>query len=137
MTTAARRALPDAAGRPRLLGITVLTSIDPDDLSSLGVAASSADHVVALARLGRAAGLDGVVASPIEVPAIKAACGPDLIVVTPGIRPAGSAAGDQKRVTTPAAALAAGADYLVIGRPILGAADPVSALESIVSELAP
>ncbi len=136
MIAAARRGLPEGDDRPRLLGITVLTSLDRGDLSDLGIAADLPDHVVSLARLGRDAGLDGVVASPLEVSAVKEACGTGFIVVTPGIRPSGSAAGDQKRVMTPREALAAGADYLVIGRPILGATDPAGAVESILAGIA-
>jgi orotidine-5'-phosphate decarboxylase len=135
MIAAARRALPEGDGRPRLLGITVLTSLDQGDLSEMGIEADLPDHVVSLSRLGRGAGLDGVVASPLEVSAVKKACGSEFIVVTPGIRPSGSTPGDQKRVMTPRDALAAGADYLVIGRPILGATDPVGAVESIVAEI--
>lgn len=139
MIAAASAALRDAAAgrsrRPLLLGITVLTSLDRQDLDSVGVRASVAEQVVALATLGRRAGLDGVVASPHEIAAIKQACGPDFLVVTPGIRPAGADATDQKRVMTPAQALEAGADYLVIGRPITGAPDPSAALEQILSGL--
>jgi orotidine-5'-phosphate decarboxylase len=136
MIASARRALPEGHERPRLLGITVLTSLDQADLSELGVESDLSEHVVSLARVGQDAGLDGVVASPLEVSAIKKACGPEFIVVTPGIRPAGSQAGDQKRVMTPKAALAAGSDFLVIGRPILGSTDPAGAVESIIAEMA-
>lgn len=134
-----RAAAEAAAGfreRPLLLGVTVLTSVDAAALRDEGgVGAPLEEHVARLARLARDAGLDGVVASPHEVPAIRRACGDELLVVTPGVRPAWAEAGDQRRVLTPAAALAAGADYLVIGRPITGAADPVEAAERIVREL--
>jgi orotidine-5'-phosphate decarboxylase len=134
-----RAAAEAAAGfreRPLLLGVTVLTSVDAAALrDELGVGAPLEEHVARLARLARDAGLDGVVASPHEVPAIRRACGDELLVVTPGVRPAWASAGDQRRVLTPAAALRAGADYLVIGRPITGAEEPAAAAERIVSEL--
>ena len=131
---AARDALPlsGAAARPRLLGITVLTSLDQGDLAAAGVQRDLKRQVVELALMGRRAGLDGVVASPHEIAPVKEACGPDFLVVTPGIRPASSAAGDQKRFMTPAEAVGLGADYLVIGRPILEAPDPAAAVESIL-----
>ncbi len=135
MIQAARQALGDPPDRPLLLGVTVLTSLERGDLEALGVRATPMDHAVALARLGQQAGLDGVVASPHEIAAIKAACGERFLVVTPGIRPAGSTMGDQKRVMGPAEALAAGADCLVIGRPILDAPDPLQALERILREI--
>ena len=139
MVAAAREAVESVAQprgeKPILLGITVLTSFDQDDLHSVGVNYGVTDQVTRLARLGHAAGLDGVVASAHEVSAIRAACGPQFVIVTPGIRPAGAARGDQKRVMTPAEALAAGSDYLVIGRPILDAADPIAAVEAIAGEL--
>ena len=139
MLEASRQAV-DSAGlsateRPILLGITVLTSFDRDDLVSVGVNDRVEDQVTRLARLGRAAGLDGVVASPHEVSAIRSACGPRFVIVTPGIRPAGASYGDQRRVMTPRDAIDAGSDYLVIGRPILEARDPVAAVESIVAEI--
>lgn len=139
MVTAAREAV-DSVGlraeeRPVLLGITVLTSFDQDDLRSVGVSDMVEAQVTRLARLGRAAGLDGVVASPHEVAAIRAACGQEFVIVTPGIRPAGAARGDQRRVMTPGEAIAAGSDYLVIGRPILESADPVAAVEAVVREI--
>jgi len=134
---AARDALPlsGAAARPRLLGITVLTSLDQGDLAAAGVQRDLKRQVVELALMGRRAGLDGVVASPHEIAPVKEACGPDFLVVTPGIRPASSAAGDQKRFMTPAEAVGLGADYLVIGRPILEAPDPAAAVESMLKEI--
>lgn len=136
MVRAAREALDgvaqEGASRPLLLGITVLTSFDERDLESIGVRGPLADQVVDLALLGRDAGLDGVVASAHETAAIKKACGDRFIVVAPGIRPAGAETGDQRRVMTPEEAVTAGADYLVIGRPILEAPDPVAALERIL-----
>lgn len=119
MLRAAVEAARAAPQRPLLLGVTVLTSVDQAALrDELGVAAPLAEHVTRLARLAQDCGLDGVVASPHEVAAIRAACGDGLLIVTPGVRPAWAASGDQRRVMTPAAALRAGADYLVIGRPI-------------------
>lgn len=123
---------------PLLLGVTVLTSMNTDALHRVGVAGALDEHVVRLAQLARHAGLDGVVASPHEVAAIKQACGVDFLTVTPGVRPTWAAAGDQQRVMTPADALLAGADYLVIGRPITAApieqGGPVVAAQRIVEE---
>jgi orotidine-5'-phosphate decarboxylase len=119
----------------RLLAITVLTSHDEKSLGQIGVNGSMAESVRRLAVLAREAGADGVVASPHEVALIRAACGSGFLIVTPGIRPAGAAAGDQVRAATPSAALAAGADYLVVGRPITEAADPRAAAEAIVLEM--
>ena len=113
----------------------MLTSLEQNDLPGLGIARPLADQVVALARMGRDAGLDGVVASAHEIRAIKKACGEKFLVVTPGIRPAGAATGDQKRIMTPARAIAAGADYLVVGRPITEAADPKAAADAIQMEI--
>ena len=122
--------------RTRLLAITVLTSHDEGTLAGIGLAGPIAEAVPRLARLAAASGMDGVVASPQEVALIRAACGPDFLIVTPGIRPAGAAKGDQARLATPAAALAAGADYLVVGRPITEAPDPAAAADAIVREMA-
>ena len=121
--------------RTRLLAITVLTSHDEGTLAGIGLAGPIAEAVPRLARLAAASGMDGVVASPQEVALIRAACGPDFLIVTPGIRPAGAARGDQARLATPAAALAAGADYLVVGRPITEAPDPAAAADAIVDEM--
>jgi orotidine-5'-phosphate decarboxylase len=119
MLRAAVEAARAAPQRPLLIGVTVLTSVDQRALGDeLGVGAPLAEHVVRLALLARDCGLDGVVASPHEVAAIRAACGDRLLIITPGVRPEWAASGDQRRVMTPAAALRAGADYLVIGRPI-------------------
>lgn len=121
---------------PLVLAVTVLTSIDQETLNrEVGLAGGVADHVERLARAARDAGCDGVVASPQEVARIKAACGPTFVTVTPGVRPRGSDAGDQRRTLTPGEALQAGADYLVVGRPVTQAPDPVAALESILSEM--
>ena len=132
MARAVVRRLAGLPRRPKLLGVTMLTSLEQNDLPGLGIARPLADQVVALARMGRDAGLDGVVASAHEIRAIKKACGEKFLVVTPGIRPEGSPATDQRRTMTPSEALAAGADYLVIGRPITAAPDPAAALEGIV-----
>jgi len=121
--------------RPQLLAITVLTSLSEADLREIGQIGPVSDQVVRLARLAQACGLDGVVCSPREIAALRAACGPDFVLMVPGIRPSWAAAGDQKRVTTPAAALAAGADYLVIGRPVTGAPDAAAAARRVVDEI--
>ena len=126
-----------SATPPLLIGVTVLTSIDQLTLASdLRVTGPVSKHVSHLAELAQAAGLDGVVSSPLELDAIRAACGPDFVTVIPGIRPAGVGAQDQKRIATPATAVAAGAHYLVVGRAITAAADPVAATDAIVSEIA-
>lgn len=122
--------------RPIMLAVTVLTSLSDADLRRVGVAATAARQVVRLARLAKANGMDGVVASPREVGAIRRACGPEFVIVTPGIRQAGDAVGDQKRIETPEAAMRAGADYLVVGRPIRDAADPVAAARAVVTAMA-
>jgi orotidine-5'-phosphate decarboxylase len=122
--------------RPRVLGVTVLTSLDDADLTAVGLRGPASERALAMARLAQACGLDGVVCSAHELAAIRAACGPAFLLVVPGIRPAGAAPGDQKRVMTPARAMALGADYLVIGRPITAAADPALALDGIAAELA-
>lgn len=122
--------------RPLVLAVTILTSLSQRDLAAIAMEGSPEQAVVRLARLAQAAGLDGVVASAQEAPAIRDACGPRFVIVTPGIRPATAAAGDQARVRTPADAIRAGADYLVVGRPITAAADPQAAADSIVREMA-
>lgn len=122
--------------RPRLLGVTVLTSFSAETLGEVGMDRDMGAQVVRLAQLAQASGLDGVVASPHEVAAIRAACGPNLLIVTPGVRPTWAATDDQQRVMTPREALQAGADYLVIGRPITAAPfSPLEAVEKILSEL--
>jgi orotidine-5'-phosphate decarboxylase len=131
---AALRGRGDAA--TKLLAITVLTSLDAADLLAQGIAASPEELVLRRARLAAEVGFDGVVASPREARAIRAAIGDRLLIVTPGIRPAGTAAADQARTATPAEALRAGADYLVVGRPITGVADPLGAAQSILAEMA-
>ena len=124
------------AGRTKLLGVTVLTSMDDADLKAAGYAPTVADLVEARARDAVAAGMDGIVCSAAEAARLRGAVGPGLTLVTPGVRPAGAAAGDQKRVTTPGDAIRAGADLLVVARPILGADDRRGAAERIVAEIA-
>jgi orotidine-5'-phosphate decarboxylase len=124
------------AAATKLLAITVLTSLDEGDLRQQGIAASAEEMVLRRARLAAEAGLEGVVASPKEASAIRNALGDRLLIVTPGIRPSGAASADQARVATPADALRAGADYLVVGRPITAAADPRAAAEAILDEMA-
>ncbi len=121
--------------RPRLLAVTILTSSTEQTLKAVGIEQPLEQMVVRLAKLAQASGMDGVVASPLEITAIRAACGPDFLIVTPGVRPAFAATDDQKRIMTPAEAVKAGADYLVIGRPIARAADPVQAVELIIDEI--
>jgi orotidine-5'-phosphate decarboxylase len=133
MMEAAVGAMP--AMGTRLLAITVLTSHDAAGLDELGVAGEVTDTVRRLALLAHAAEVDGVVASPQEVPIVRQACGKEFLVVTPGIRPAGARAGDQARLATPAAALKAGADLLVVGRPIIEAPDPAAAARAILREM--
>ena len=126
----------EGTARAKVLAVSVLTSIDADTLAQIGVNSSPEESVLRLVRLAEQSGVDGVVASPQEAARIRAtAADRELLIVTPGIRPAGNDAGDQRRVSTPAAALAAGANYLVVGRPITAAADPVAAARGIVAEM--
>ncbi len=122
--------------RPTLLAVTVLTSLRRDDLKQTGVSAGPAAQVVRLARLAQQAGIDGLVASPQEIVAIRRACGDKLTLVIPGVRPQGSADDDQKRILPPQQATQAGADYLVVGRPIRDATDPRQAARDIVADMA-
>ena len=121
--------------RPLVLGVTVLTSLGTDDLGEIGLDGEAEAAAVRLARLAQMAGLDGVVASPCEISAIRGNCGSNFVIVTPGIRPATAAAGDQTRIATPKEAICAGADYLVVGRPITAAADLPAAADAIVAEM--
>jgi len=123
--------------RPKILAVTVLTSLRRSDLRRVGVADEVEHQVVRLARLARKAGMDGVVASPLEIARIRRECGRGFLIVTPGVRPAGlSTHDDQKRIMTPEEAMKAGADYLVLGRPIRDAPDPLSAVREVVAEMA-
>ncbi|MGA3081557.1 MAG: orotidine-5'-phosphate decarboxylase [Terracidiphilus sp.] len=136
MLAAARGALEGFADPPELLAVTVLTSMDERQLSAVGLDRSPSEQVELLARMGLAAGMSGFVCSAQEVAALRAIAGPEGVLVVPGIRPAGAAIGDQKRIATPAEALRKGASYLVVGRPITQAADPAAAAESILEEMA-
>ncbi|MFZ7239822.1 orotidine-5'-phosphate decarboxylase [Avibacterium avium] len=122
---------PYGKGAPILIGVTVLTSMEDLDLLQIGINASPMEQVIRLAHLTQRAGLDGVVCSPQEVEILRAHCGEDFKLITPGIRPIGSDFGDQRRVMTPAAAIQAGSDYLVIGRPITQAENPAEVLRAI------
>jgi orotidine-5'-phosphate decarboxylase len=133
MMEAAAGALPPMG--TRLLAVTILTSHDEASLGEVGMSGQLADSVRLLALLARDAGLDGVVASPHEIGLVREACGADFLIVTPGIRPRGALAHDQARAATPGAALAAGADYLVVGRPVTDASDPAAAAAGIVREM--
>ena len=136
MMRAAREAIEGVARPPLLIAVTILTSLSADDLARVGYTGDVEENVERLARLARACGLEGVVCSAQEAQALRQATGPDFTLVTPGIRLASDAKGDQVRVVTPADAVRLGASYLVIGRSITGAADPVAALESIRQSLA-
>lgn len=120
---------------PRVIAVTVLTSLDAAALAEVGLSGTPREAALRLAVLAKEAGLDGVVCSPGEIEAIRAACGPGFLLVVPGIRPVGSAAGDQKRIATPGSAARAGADLLVVGRPITGASDPVAAVRELAGEI--
>lgn len=136
-TVKAVREMAHASGAqaPLILAVTVLTSMAKSDLTEIGIHKPAEQVVARLARLAQASGADGVVASPREIRLIKETCGPDFLVITPGIRPAASAQDDQKRTMTPGQALAAGADFLVIGRPVTHAPDPRAAALAIGAEL--
>jgi len=125
-----------AGSELKLLAVTVLTSYDDGDLAEAGYAFGVDDLAAKRAAQARSIGVDGLVCSPLEAAALRSAVGADMLLVTPGIRPQGSAAEDQKRALTPSRAIAAGADYLVVGRPILQARDPAAAVEAIVAEIA-
>jgi orotidine-5'-phosphate decarboxylase len=135
MIEAARARLDRVSRPPLLIGVTLLTSLGREDLSAVGCPGEPGERVLALAALGHAAGLDGVVCSPLEAAAVRAAQGPDFRLVTPGVRPAGVSHADQVRVMTPREARLAGADDLVIGRPITEAEDPLAALRAIEDSL--
>jgi orotidine-5'-phosphate decarboxylase len=136
MMRAARKAVARKKNRPAVLGVTILTSHDAATLRSVGISGSPASRALALARLAKEAGLDGVVASAHEARAIRRACGRNFLIVVPGVRPASASVNDQSRVGTPAEAIRAGADYLVIGRPITAASNPRAAALAIAKEIA-
>ena len=144
MMRASVQALAQHGGnlRAKLLGITILTSLDETELRRVGFKGTPGATALGLARLAKKCGLDGVVASPKEVKRIRGACGPDFLIVVPGIRPAQAGArkanesDDQARIATPAEAIRAGADYLVVGRPITTAPDPAAAAQAIAQEVA-
>lgn len=135
MMEACANKLAHYASRPLLIGVTVLTSMTQTDLSEIGISASPLDHVLSLAGLAKSSGLDGVVCSAQEASALKQVQGSSFSLVTPGIRPDFASKGDQQRIMTPAEALAAGSDYLVVGRPITQADDPYLAMSKVLAEI--
>ncbi|HEX8979446.1 MAG TPA: orotidine-5'-phosphate decarboxylase [Parasulfuritortus sp.] len=135
MMRAAREAVDQCAAPPKLIAVTVLTSMSGDDLRQIGLEVEPAVQVSRLAALAKLAGMDGVVCSAQEATLLRREIGRDFLLVTPGIRPAGSEVGDQSRILTPAKAIEAGADYLVVGRPITQADDPIAALQRINAEI--
>ncbi|MGD8172330.1 orotidine-5'-phosphate decarboxylase [Vibrio sp. TRT 21S02] len=136
MMTASREILePYGKDRPLLIGVTVLTSMEQSDLAGIGLDIAPQEQVIRLAKLTKASGLDGVVCSAQEASMLKSELGKEFKLITPGIRPAGAAVGDQKRIMTPVDAVQAGSDYLVIGRPITQAADPAAVLAEINATL--
>jgi len=136
MLAAAREAVNQASHQPLLIAVTLLTSLDKSDLTEIGLTGEPQENVLRLATLAERCGLNGVVCSPRETALLRDRLGPDFKLITPGIRPAGSQADDQRRVMTPVEAVISGASYLVIGRPVTQADDPVSTLLTINSELA-
>ncbi len=136
MRAAADVAAKAGANRPKLLAVTILTSLDSGDLADVGMDADTTSQVVRLAKLAKDNGIDGAICSPEEIPALRAALGNDFILMVPGIRPEWAAANDQKRTLTPRQARDAGATYLVIGRPITKAENPAQAAQRIAAELA-
>lgn len=132
---AAAVAARGAAATPKIIAVTVLTSLSESDLDEIGQRGPVAEQVLRLGRLARASGADGIVASPHEVAALRGSLGPDAVLVVPGVRPAWAGADDQKRIMTPAQAVRAGADFLVIGRPITRADDPADAARRIAAEI--
>jgi orotidine-5'-phosphate decarboxylase len=135
MMRAAREAAGTKKNRPALLAVTVLTSFDEASLREIGMEGPLGSRVVALARLAKTAGMDGVVCSALEAPAVRRELGPEFKILVPGVRPASAATNDQSRIATPGDAVRAGADYLVVGRPITAAANPRAAALKIVAEI--
>jgi len=136
MMKAASEAIAGLKNRPALLGVTILTSLDNAAIKQVGLGGTVSSRAVALARLAKKAGLDGVVSSGHEVQAIRKACGEDFLILVPSVRPAGSSSNDQARVATPAEATRAGANFLVVGRPITAATNPREAALAIIEEVA-
>ncbi len=134
MMQAAREAIADSSHQPLLIGVTVLTSLSREDIAEIGLDIEPQQQVLRLAKLAKDSGLDGVVCSPLEAALLKQQVVEDFCLVTPGVRPAGSDIGDQQRIMTPAKALQAGSDYLVIGRPITASSDPLKSLQAIIAE---
>jgi orotidine-5'-phosphate decarboxylase len=130
----AREAIEKSDHKPLLIGVTILTSLNRQDIAEVGLDIEPAEQVLRLAKLAKESGMDGVVCSPLEVAELKQQIGQDFCLVTPGVRPAGSNIGDQQRVMTPSQALTAGSDYLVIGRPITENSNPLEALKRILKE---
>jgi orotidine-5'-phosphate decarboxylase len=135
MTAAAERLAVSGDERPLLIAVTILTSLGQEDISEIGYPGTPADNVLRFAALAEECGLDGVVCSPLEVKPLRSERSAGFRLVTPGVRPAGAAADDQKRIMTPGEAIRAGADYLVVGRPITAASDPLASLEAINTEV--
>ncbi len=135
MMETARERLEGKSHRPRLIAVTILTSLGEEDIHEIGFAGTPAENVLRLAALAQSSGLDGVVCSPLEAAGIRDQAGSDFLLVTPGVRPATASLDDQKRVMTPADAMAAGSSYLVIGRPVTAAEDPLRALRDINASL--
>ncbi|MDS1029627.1 orotidine-5'-phosphate decarboxylase [Bacillota bacterium LX-D] len=140
MMTAAAQAVEEEAAKkgikkPLLIAVTVLTSLGQEDLAEVGLPESPENTVVRWAKLAQQAGLDGVVASPQETSLIQSACGAEFLTITPGVRPLGAEAGDQKRITTPKEAIKAGSSYLVIGRPITKSKNPIETVKAILAEM--
>lgn len=135
MLMSAREAIDKSSQRPLLIGVTVLTSLSSEELIEIGISATPEEQVLRLARLSKESGLDGIVCSAQEAASLRTELGGKFCLVTPGIRPAGVSANDQKRIMTPAEAIIAGSDYLVIGRPITQAEDPLKALIAINEEI--
>ncbi|VAX12298.1 Orotidine 5'-phosphate decarboxylase [hydrothermal vent metagenome] len=135
MLTAAREAIDSSSHQPLLIAVTILTSMGSAELEQIGLSSDAKAHVRRLAQLAQKAGIDGVVCSPLEVAMLREHIAPSFKLVTPGIRPKGAAVGDQTRIMTPAEAIAAGSDYLVIGRPITQQSDPMAALAAIEKEI--
>jgi len=135
MMRKAAEAAKGKAEKPKILGVTVLTSMDQKAINEVGIEKSIEEEVLNLATMARDAGLDGVVASPQETSAIRKKLGKDFIIVTPGVRPEWAARGDQRRVATPSSAIKAGADYIVVGRPIIESGNPVEAARKVIEEM--